>query len=156
MRYCTNIFQTPGLDNFISACNRIKSSANYHPHLTDNEIMSLVMVDGRSRFSPTRSALVIQPAASTIYQLTPKIKGELYQIMLAGKFIDEIFGYPMWSINNSMIIFVNLNGDMSLHNRKHIEENNFSCPLTNITVEQILNYPAICPALESDIMTYRV
>src|SRR5689334_17367776 len=115
-RFQTFRYPYPMLNNFISACKKIESDPNYQPGITYGELLLLVVDEhGNARHTPRRSALAIQPMDLIPRSPEGHSLGALYSIKIAKKgFIDDS-EMPVWHVDDSVVIFVNKKGEISLH-----------------------------------------
>src|SRR5476651_1932879 len=89
---------------FISACKKLESSKNYHPHVSNEKLFSLVVnKDGSKKHTLKTTAIVIQDFSINPISEDGKILGKLYQIKeVKCRFITDI-DTPNWYFFNSGI-----------------------------------------------------
>jgi hypothetical protein len=139
------IFEYLGLDKYIEACDAIESDPNYQPSISNSELMSLVRYEnGDSRYTPRKSALAIQPlvlpaGTSTI----PENSGTFYQVKIALKSCIDDEEYPVWHINDSVVIFINKQGETTLHSSEEILKGNLRAPLTHLSINNFLGWECL-------------
>lgn len=122
---------------FIKSCAEIHADANFQPHISERELLLLVSDEkGNTRYTPRRAALAIQPSK------IPTLAA-LYDIKIALKSAVGEEETPHWHIDNSAMIYVNLQGKKSLHARADIENGDFTKPLTHLNVSDFLNQPSL-------------
>ncbi|KTD75620.1 hypothetical protein [Legionella waltersii] len=134
------IFGYLGLEKYIVACDKIESDPNYQPQVSNAELMNLVCDNkGNSRYSPRKSALAIQPMTlpERIASLLEN-SGTFYQVKVALKSCIDDEEYPVWHIDSSVAIFVNKQGEISLHRTDEILKGNLKASLTDLSIDNFL------------------
>lgn len=128
-------------DNFISICNKIETSANYKPLITNQELYDLVVdANGNAKHSPRKTALAIQP-----FFCGPNL-GKTYILKLAIKApIDGSDDLAVWHIDDSTIVSINSNGEVNFHKKENIERSIFNAPLTHLNLDEFLNMECLHP-----------
>ncbi len=139
-----HIFKNSGLKNFISSCHRIESDPNYQPNITAKELLFLVMDEkGNARHTPRRNALAIQPMDLIPRSPDGNSLGVLYQIMIAKKSYCDDFDFPIWHVDDSVVIFVNKKAGISLHDSTKAKGGDFTSPVTHWSIDDFLNSPCL-------------
>lgn len=121
-----HLYHFPWLEKFATACKAIELDPNYQPLLTDDEIC---------KFS---NSLVIQK--DNAIKLDEKY-GAVYQIKkIKYEYDDFPYGNNVFkTIDNSLIIFVNMKGEYSIHFNKNAEIGNYRNPILELNIHSFLN-----------------
>lgn len=139
-RRSSYLFQFPQLETFISMCKKIELDPNYQPYITNEELLNLVVdEDGNARHTPRRSALAIQRSDIKALIATGDSLGIVYQRKIADKKPIDDSDFPVWHIDDSVVILVNKKGEYSFHSKENAEKGIFNSPLTHLSIDRFLN-----------------
>jgi hypothetical protein len=125
------LFQFPRLEKFISACQKIESDPNYQPHISNQELLHLIVDENGN---PTHRGAT--PASNIEARSDGDSLGILYQIKVAERSPKHD---DTWISDWSVVILVNKMGDYSFHNIEAAERGDFHSPLTHLNIDQFLN-----------------
>jgi|GEM_PF-3754587 len=120
-----------------AACKKITSNPNYQPHITKKDLLALVVTEETikgggtiQRHKTDKEALAIKPSSIEAKDATGNSLGVVFQLLITRKYrtSDE---HPMsfWAVDDERVLFVNQQGEYSVHEGKNAINGNFDSPM---------------------------
>ncbi|HAU1152508.1 TPA: hypothetical protein JBI12_11280 [Legionella pneumophila] len=130
---------------FDRACVKIEIDPNYINGVSNKELFNLVVDEkGNSRYEPRKNALVIEDSEIS------KVDCKVYNIRIARKCCVGNSDYPVWNIDDSVVILVNKDGVTSIHSTEDALKNEWSKPISHLSVDKFLNCECLHPQIKND------